>query len=188
MSLNIGIILGSTRPKRAGEAVAKWFMEQTKELKEVNFQFIDLQELNLPFLDEPVPPLVHQYSKDHTHSWAKTVEKLDGFIVITPEYNHSFSAVLKNALDFLNAEWNKKPIAFVSYGAVSGGIRAVEQLRLVAIELKMVPIQPQISITSIWAAIDDKGNIKPENLNGDPLKLTEELLWWAKVLKDARSK
>lgn len=188
MSVSIGVILGSTRPNRAGEAVAKWFMEQTKDFNDVDFQFIDLQDVNLPFLDEPIPPLAHKYSKDHTLNWAKTIDQIDGFIVITPEYNHSFPAVLKNALDYIYTEWNKKPIAFVSYGAVSGGLRAVEHLRQVSIELEMVPIKPQISITSIWSAIDENGNVKAENLNGDPQKLTKELLWWARVLKEARKK
>ncbi len=187
MSISIGVILGSTRPQRAGENVAKWFMEQTKEFTDVNFKFIDLAEVNLPFLDEPIPPSSGQYQNEHTKQWSKTIAGLDGYIVITPEYNHSFSAVLKNALDFVYQEWARKPMGFVSYGATAGGARAVEQLRLVAVELQMVPMREQIIIPYIWEAFED-GKMKDGYVKGALKKVMDELTWWATTLKPAREK
>ena len=186
MSLNIGVILGSTRPNRAGKAVADWFMDQTKQFPDINFNFIDLLELNLPFLDEPIPPLAHKYSKDHTKKWAETVENLDGFVVITSEYNHGYPGSLKNALDFLYQEWNHKPIGFVSYGNVAGGSRSVEQLRQVAVELQMASIKQQILIPVIWEAVKD-GKLDPDKVKGNVKTFIEDLRWWAEVLKTGRT-
>jgi NAD(P)H-dependent FMN reductase len=187
MSLSIGVILGSSRPGRAGEAVGNWFMAETKKYQDLTFNFFDLAKIQLPMFDEPIPPLMHQYQNDHTKQWAESIDAQDGFIIITPEYNHRFPAVLKNAFDYVNAEWNRKPITYVSYGAISGGLRAVEQLRLVAIELHMVPIREQISIPIIWEAAQDN-NVKPEFVKGEMDKMMSDLKWWAEVLKDARAK
>ena len=186
MPLKIGVILGSTRPNRAGEAVAQWFMKQTESYKDVEFQYIDLRDVNLPFFDESIPPLMGQYEHEHTKQWAKTIDALDGFIVVTPEYNHSFPAVLKNAFDFVSKEWNRKAIGFVSYGATSGGIRAVEQLRLVAAELQMASIREQVSIPFIWAAFEG-AEPKERAVFGDPKTLIDEVLWWSEALKTART-
>jgi NAD(P)H-dependent FMN reductase len=187
MSINIAVILGSTRPGRAGESVANWFMEQTKTVstKDATFTLIDLKDINLPMLDEPMPPIMHQYTNEHTKKWAETIGSYDGFVVITPEYNRGYPAVLKNAFDFINLEWNKKPIAFVSYGANSGGLRAAEQLRLVTLELQMAPIREQLSIPLIWEAAENN-TIKPEKVLGNIEVLFKELIWWGKALKAAR--
>lgn len=189
MSLSIGVILGSSRPNRSGEAVAQWFMEQTKNFKEATFTFIDLKDVNLPMFDETTPPLMHQYANDHTKAWAEKIASFDAFIVVTPEYNHSFPAVLKNAFDYVNLEWNKKAIGFVSYGATSGGLRAVEQLRLVAVELQMANVREQISIPFIWEAINpENGSINPDYVKGTPELLIKDVLWWGEALKAARKK
>ena len=128
--LKIGIIVGSTRPGRKAGAVAEWLYEILKSRKDAEFEIVDIAEYNLPLLDEPVPPTLNQYTKAHTKNWSAKIASLDAFIFVTPEYNHGTSAALKNAIDFLFYEWNNKAAGFVSYGG-AGGVRAVENLRLV---------------------------------------------------------
>jgi NAD(P)H-dependent FMN reductase len=188
MSLSIGVILASTRPQRAGEGVAKWFIKQAEQNSGgMNFTLIDLKEVNLPFLDESVPAMMNQYQNEHTKKWAATIDRFDGFVVVTPEYNHSVPAALKNAFDFLYKEWNRKPIAFVAYGADAGGARAVEHLRSIVVQLQMAPISDQILIPSIWSAMED-GKVKAGSLIGDMPRLLHNLEWWAVALKTAREK
>jgi NAD(P)H-dependent FMN reductase len=127
----IGIILGSTRPNRNGEQVAKWVYETAALRSDADFELVDLRDYPLPHLDEPLPPSMGQYQNDHTKEWSDKIASFDGFVIVTPEYNHSTSGVLKNAIDYLYAEWNNKAVGFVSYGAV-GGARAAEQLRLIS--------------------------------------------------------
>jgi NAD(P)H-dependent FMN reductase len=125
----IGSILGSTRPGRHGEAVAPWVHEIASQRTDEESELIHLLDHKLPHLDEALPPSLGQYAEPHTQQWAAKIASLDGFIFVTPEYNHSTSGVLKNAIDFLYAEWNNKAAGFVSYGSL-GGARAVEHLRL----------------------------------------------------------
>src|SRR6266478_1461744 len=118
--LKIAIILGSTRPGRNGEAVAKWVHEIAKKRTDAEFEVVDIKDFNLPLLDEPVPPIMGQYSKPHTKTWATKIGSFDGYVFVAPEYNHGISGALKNAIDFLFAEWNNKAAGFVSYGGASG--------------------------------------------------------------------
>lgn len=122
--LKIAIIIGSTRPGRNGEAVAKWVYEIAQKRTDAEFELVDIKDFNLPLLDEPVPPSMGQYSKPHTKKWAAKIGSFDGYVFVAPEYNHGISGALKNAIDFLFAEWNNKAAGFVSYGSV-GGVRAV---------------------------------------------------------------
>src|SRR5688572_27693303 len=140
--LKIQIIIGSTRPNRFSETPAKWLYEIAKTRKDIKFELIDLRDYPLPFYNEPKSPssMKGDYPNPDVKTWAKKIAGADGYIIISPEYNHGYPAVLKNALDSIYIEWNTKPVGFVSYGSV-GGARAVEQLRQVAVELKMVPIQ-----------------------------------------------
>ncbi len=133
--LRVAIILGSTRPGRNGEAVAQWVYEtaikRASRDKDVQFEYIDIKDFNLPLLDEPIPPSQGQYSLEHTKAWSAKIDSFDAFIFVTPEYNHGIPGALKNAIDFLYREWNNKAAAgFVSYGGV-GSVRSVEHLRLV---------------------------------------------------------
>src|SRR6188768_1523299 len=144
----IGIILGSTRPGRNGEAVAKWVLELAAKRTDAEFELVDLLDYKLPHLDEPVPPSMAQYSQAHTKQWAEKIASFDGFVIVTPEYNHSTSGVLKNAIDYLYAEWNNKAVGFISYGTV-GGARAAEHLRLVAGELQMADVRQQVTFSLI---------------------------------------
>jgi NAD(P)H-dependent FMN reductase len=142
----IGIIIGSTRPGRNGEAVAKWVHEVASRRTDAEFELVDLLDYKLPHLDEALPPSLGQYTQPHTLAWAEKIASFDGFVIVTPEYNHSTSAALKNAIDFLFAEWNNKAVGFVSYGSV-GGARAVEHLRLVAGELMMADVRAQLALS-----------------------------------------
>jgi NAD(P)H-dependent FMN reductase len=142
----IAIIIGSTRPGRNGEAVARWVLEQSASRVDAEYELVDLADFPLPHLDEAVPPSLGQYANDHTKEWAAKIAEFDGYIFVTPEYNHSTSGVLKNAIDYLYAEWNNKAAGFVSYGSV-GGTRAVEHLRLIAAELQMATVRSQVALT-----------------------------------------
>src|SRR4051812_11516294 len=128
--VRIAIIVGSTRPGRNGEAVARWVHDIAARRKDAEFELVDIKSFDLPLLDEPVPPSMGKYTKPHTKAWAAKIDSFDGYVFVTAEYNHGPSGALKNAIDFLYREWNNKAAAFVSYGS-AGGARAVEQLRLV---------------------------------------------------------
>ena len=141
----IGIILGSTRPGRKAESVARWVLDAAVQRGDAEYVLVDIADYGLPLLDEPLPPRMGRYTKPHTLTWAATVAALDGFVFVTPEYNHSTSGVLKNAIDFLYAEWTNKAAGFVSYG-ISGGQRAVEHLRLVMAELQIADVRAQVSL------------------------------------------
>src|SRR2546428_11034091 len=120
--LKIGIIVGSTRPGRKAAAVAKWVHDILKSRKDAEFEVVDIEDYKLPLLDEPVPPIMHQYGQPHTKRWSEKIASLDAYIFVTPEYNHATSAALKNAIDFLYHEWNNKAAGFVGYGGGGGGL------------------------------------------------------------------
>jgi len=143
----IAVILGSTRPGRRGEQVARWVMDHARHRPEAEFELVDLVDHPLPHLDEPLPPMMGQYQNAHTRDWAATISQFDGFVFVTPEYNHSTSGVLKNAIDFLYAEWNNKAMGVVSYGTV-GGTRAAEHLRLIAGELQMADVRTNVALSA----------------------------------------
>ena len=139
--IRIAILTGSTRPGRVNEAVARWVYDLANQRTDAEFELVDIKDFNLPLLDEPVPPSQGQYSKAHTKRWAAKIASFDGFVFVTPEYNHGISGALKNAIDFLYAEWNNKAAGFVGYGS-AGGARAVEHLRLVMAELQVATCAP----------------------------------------------
>ena len=185
--MKIGVILGSTRPGRVGLRVSKWFLNQVQAKQtELEFELIDLDEVNLPFLDEPKSASTREYTKDHTKAWSEKIKEYDGYVLITAEYNHGYPAPLKNALDFLAHEWNRKPVAFVGYGGL-GGTRAVEQLRQVCSELGMAPIWTAVHVRSPARSLDEDGDLLDEgavhaNIDG----FVSELEWWVKALKAAQ--
>jgi NAD(P)H-dependent FMN reductase len=145
--VKIQVIIGSTRKGRYGEKPAHWIFGELNQLEGVEAELVDLRDYPLPFYDEPVSParLNGQYSSPEIMKWSKKVMEADAFIIVAPEYNHGYTAVLKNAFDHLYPEWNHKPVGFLSYVSV-GGARVIEQLRLVAIELQMLPIKNSIHV------------------------------------------
>jgi NAD(P)H-dependent FMN reductase len=140
------VIIASTRPGRVGERVGNWFAAQAREHGGFEVEVADLAELDLPFLDEAAHPRLGRYDHDHTKNWSRLVAASDAFVFVMPEYNYSFTAPLKNAIDFLHNEWAYKPVSFVSYGGLSAGLRAVQALKLVVTTLRMVPTVEAVPI------------------------------------------
>lgn len=185
MVIKLGIIVGSTRPGRNGEAVAKWVLEQAQKRGDANYELVDIESFNLPLLDEPVPPSLGQYSKDHTKAWAAKIDELDGFVFVTPEYNHSTSGALKNAIDFIYSEWTDKAAGFVSYGS-TGGFRAVSHLRGIAAELQIADVRSQVGL-SLYEDFENFSLFKPRPLHDQTLaSMLDQLTGWATALKGLR--
>ena len=176
---NIHVILGSTRQGRSGEKVARWFMAHARARSDLDVELVDLRDWPLPFFDQQVPPMMGGYSDAAQQRWAAQVARADGYVLVTPEYNHGYPAVLKNALDHLFSEWNGKPVAFVGYGGPGGGLRAVEQLRQVVVELEMVPMRQQVAIAGVYAAFDQDGRLAdPEQYDRQAGAVLDELAGW----------
>lgn len=187
--VKIKILTGSSRPGRFNIQPAQWIYDIAKQHEDIDVELIDVADLNLPFLDEPVPPSVNKYSKEHTKQWSKRISEADGFIFVTPEYNHSVSAVLKNAVDYLYHEWSFKPISFISYGASAGGARAVEHWRGIAGETKMYDLREQILLPSYYENLDEQGKYKfTERQETSAAGILKDLTFWAGVMKEARTK
>lgn len=184
--LRIAIILGSTRPGRNGKAVADWVLEQAKGRTAASYDLVDLADFPLPHLDEAVPPSAGQYAADHTKEWAAKIAQYDGFVFVTPEYNHSTSGVLKNAIDYLYAEWNNKAAGFVSYGSLSGA-RAIEHLRGISSELQIAHVRQQVSF-SLFHDFENFSTFTPGAQHADSAQvLFDQLESWAGALKTVRT-
>ncbi len=185
MSAKIGVILGSTRPGRVGATVAQWVMDAAVKRSDATFELIDLVDYPLPHLDEPLPPAMGKYQNAHTQDWAATIGRFDGFVFVTPEYNHSTSGVLKNAIDYLFAEWNNKALGIVSYGTV-GGARAAEHLRLIAGELKMADVRTNVAL-SLFADFQNFSELAPGEHQAQTLEtLLDEVVAWSTALAPLR--
>lgn len=183
--IRIAVILGSTRPGRNGEAVARWVQELVKTRSDAEFELVDIADYKLPLLDEPVPPSQGQYSKPHTRAWAGKIATFDGFIFVTPEYNHGTSGALKNALDFIYKEWNNKAAGFVAYGS-AGGTRAVEQLRLIMAELQIADVRNQVAL-SLFTDFENFTTFKPgAHHEGSVKALLDQVIAWGGAMKRLR--
>jgi NAD(P)H-dependent FMN reductase len=181
----IGIILGSTRPNRNGEQVAHWVLEIASRRHDAYFELLDLRDYPLPHLDEPLPPSLGDYQNEHTKQWAAKITSFDGFVIVTPEYNHGTSGVLKNAIDYLYAEWNNKAVGFVSYGG-TGGARAAEHLRLVAGELQMADVRQQVTL-SLITEFENFSVFKPGDYNLPALNtMLDQVVAWSTALAPLR--
>ena len=184
--LRIAIILGSTRPGRNGEAVAQWVYGIASKRTDAEYELVDVKDYDLPLLDEPVPPSMGQYSKDHTKRWAAKIDTFDAFVFVTPEYNHSTSGALKNAIDYLYKEWNNKAAGFVSYGSASG-TRAVEHLRGIMAELQIADVRAQVML-SLATDFENYSVFKPaarheQTVNG----MLDQLVAWGGAMKTLRA-
>jgi NAD(P)H-dependent FMN reductase len=191
--LRILVILGTTREGRYGDKPAHWIRARLAERDELDVELVDLRDRPLPLFDQPRSPTRvtdGEYGHPVANAWAKEVAAADGFVVVSPEYNHGYSAVVKNAFDWIFREWNRKPIGFVGYGGV-GGARAIEQLRQVAVELEMAPIRRAVHVsfdvyraTMNDAAPADPAKFAPVEPNAK--LMIDELIWWARALAHAR--
>jgi NAD(P)H-dependent FMN reductase len=185
--LNIAIILGSTRPGRNGKAVADWVTDKAAARTAANYELVDLVDHPLPHIDEALPPTMGQYTGEHTKKWAKKIGSYDGFIFVTPEYNHSTSGVLKNAIDYLYAEWNNKAAAFVSYGSL-GGARAIEHLRAILSELQVAHVRQQLSF-SMFTDFENFSTFAPGPQHDEAaVVLFDQLESWAEAMKTVRER
>lgn len=182
----IGIVVGSTREGRFAEKPAHWLLELGKKRTELDFEIVDLRDFPLPFFGEQGSP-AHVGPANEASAWRKKLAELDGFVVLAAEYNHAPTAVLKNALDHARSEWVRKPIAYAGYGGV-GAARAIEQLRMVAIEQQMAPIKSAVHI--LWpdymAANNGADLSSMEHLNQAGAAMLADLSWWTIALKNAR--
>jgi len=177
------VILASTRPGRAGEPIADWFVERAIAHGAFDVELVDLAEVALPFMDEPNHPRLRRYTHEHTKAWAARVDSADAFVFVTPEYNHGLTAPLKNAIDYLHFEWQHKPVGFVSYGGVAAGTRAVQMLKQVVTALKMLPLFEAVNIPFHTQFIDEEGVLEANEVMVkaaaamlDELVLTEAML------------
>ena len=183
--LRIAVIVGSTRPGRNGKAVADWVLAQASGRPGAAYELVDLVDYPLPHLDEPLPPSMGQYAGEHTKAWAQKISAYDGFVFVTPEYNHSTSGVLKNAIDYLYAEWNNKAAAFVAYGAL-GGARAIEHLRGISAELQIADVRQQLSF-SLFTDFENFSTFRPAAVQHDlAATMFDQLEAWAGALKQLR--
>jgi NAD(P)H-dependent FMN reductase len=167
--------------------VAEWVFNYVKKYKEFNTELVDLAEVNLPLFDEPNHPRLKQYTKEHTKRWSAIVDSADCFILVTPEYNFGMPPSVKNALDYLYAEWNYKPIGFVSYGGVSGGTRSVQMIKATVTTLKMMPMYEAVNIPFFTKNINDEEKfiaVEAQEKGADAMM--KELLKWTKALKGLR--
>jgi NAD(P)H-dependent FMN reductase len=158
------VIVASTRPGRVGRKVADWFVEQAIANGTFEIEVVDLAELALPFVDEPNHPTLRQYTKQHTLDWSAKVAAAEAFVFVMPEYNFAFNAPLKNAIDFLFHEWHYKPVGFVSYGAVSGGLRAVQMMKQVVTAVKMFPLYEAVPISFVRKRITESGEFEADDV------------------------
>ena len=178
--LRVAVIVGSTREGRFGATVAQWFAGQARQRADMLVDVVDLAELDLPSVlaNQPSPAV---------EAYAERIEQADAFVVVTPEYNHSFPAGLKQAIDLLRTPWMRKPVAFVSYGGLAGGLRAVEQLRTVFAELHAMTIRETVSFHRFPELFDDRGElIDPTGPAAAAKVMLDDLVWWATALRTAR--
>lgn len=183
--LKVAVIIGSTRPGRNGEAVAHWVHDLAAKRTDAEFELVDLKDFNLPHLDEAAPAVTGQYGRPHTRKWAAKVASFDAYVFVTPEYNHSTSGALKNAIDFLYTEWNNKAAGFVSYG-VAGGSRAVEHLRLIMSELQVADVRAQVAL-SLVTDFENFSVLKPAAQHEDALTtMLDQVIAWGEALRPLR--
>jgi NAD(P)H-dependent FMN reductase len=182
------IVIASTRPGRVGLPVARWFERKARDHGAFEVDVADLAEINLPMMDEPSHPRLRRYVHQHTRDWSARVEAADAFVFVMPEYNFGFNAPLKNALDYLNAEWQYKPVGFVSYGGVSAGTRAVQMLKQVVTALKMMPVPEAVSIPFVAQFLDESRDIRPNDvMEQAAAAMLDELQRWEAALRPLRT-
>jgi NAD(P)H-dependent FMN reductase len=191
--MTISVIVGSTRQNRFSEKPARWILQELRKREAIEARLLDLRDFPMPFFDEPVPPAApgrQPYKHDVVKKWTEQIAVSDGFVFVTAEYNYGPPAVLKNAIDWVYPEWNRKAAAFVSYGAALGA-RAVQQLREAAIEVQMAPVRSSVHIpaATLWAHFRG-GDVEQglAELEKQANVMINDLLWWTTALKTARER
>lgn len=188
MALRLHTIICSTRPGRVGPAVARWFHGFAERHGKFDAHLIDLAEFNLPVYDEPHHPRLQKYEHAHTRTWSESVAAADAYVFVTPEYNYCPPPSFVNALNYVYNEWNYKPCGFVSYGGVSGGMRAVQLEKQLAITVKMMPMVEGVAVPMVMQQLDEARNFRSNELIDDSAKtMLDELFKWATALQSMRS-
>jgi len=186
--VKVGIIIASTRPGRVGLPVGQWVSERAAEHTGFEVKVLDLAEIDLPFMDEPNHPRLRQYIHRHTKDWSAAIDDLDAFVFVHPEYNYGMTAPLKNAIDYLNQEWQYKPVGLVSYGGLSGGTRAAQMIKQVVTTLKMMPLPEAVAIPFVNQYFDDEQRFQPTESMENSLEIMfRELERWAIALQPLRA-
>ena len=184
-TMRIAIIAGSTRPNRKARDVAEWVHGIAADRTDAKYVLVDVRDFNLPLLDEGVPPLYGQYANSHTKEWAAKIAGFDGFVFVTPEYNHSTSAALKNAIDFLFSEWHNKAAGFVGYCG-AGGVRAVEHLRQIMGELMVADVRTAVAL-SLFEDFENFAAFRPREAHVQTVGLMlDQLVAWSGALRSLR--
>jgi NAD(P)H-dependent FMN reductase len=184
--LKVAIVTGSTRPGRKSDTVARWVHGIAAKRTDASFEVVDIADFDLPLLDETMPPIMGQYSRPHTKAWAEKIGGFDAFVFVTPEYNHSTSGALKNAIDYLFREWNDKAAGFVGYGG-AGGTRAVEHLRLIMAEVKVAGVRAQVAL-SMFTDFENFSTFKPAAHQEAAVKaMVDDLVPWGEALRALRA-
>lgn len=187
MPLRLNIIIASTRPGRVGPAVAEWFHGVARKHGSFDAELVDLADFGLPVYDEPRHPRMQKYEHEHTRRWSESVASADAFALVTPEYNFGPTPALLNALNYVYNEWSYKPAAFVSYGGVSGGLRAVQVTKLTLTTLKVVPILEAVTVPMVSEHLKE-GRFEAKEIHAQSADaLLSELHRWAEALKPMRS-
>jgi NAD(P)H-dependent FMN reductase len=190
-SVRIGVVLASVREGRRGEALARWIHGLVAARPEVAAELLDLRDWSLlPYAHKDSPGVAEKSFAPGSveRRWAEKISSLDGFLIVTPEYNHGYPSSLKSAIDAIYAPWNHKPVGFVSYGGFAAGARAVEQLRLVAVELRMAPVRDEVNVRLVGYAADERGQPADPVYAKKAGAMIDDLLWWARVLKEGRER
>lgn len=184
--MKLKIIIASNRPERLGDQIGAWITDYASQNTDFDIGVLDLAEINLPFLDEPHPPMMNQYTKKHTKQWSKSIDAADAFIVVTPEYNLTMPASLVNAVDYLNREWKRKPVGFVGYG-ITGAVRAIQAEKLLFTTLNMMPIPYIVTLIGVYKPAVETYEVQEQH-EKDARRMLNELYIWAEALKGLRDK
>lgn len=180
------VIIASTRPGRIGPAVAHWVVDAAQRQGSFDVELVDLAEVDLPLYDEPSHPVLGQYVHDHAKAWSKIVQRADAFVFVMPEYNHGYNAALKNALDYLHVEWNDKAVGLVSYGGISGGLRATAVLRPTLVALRMVPIADHVPLPLVTQHMEDGRFIPTDIHEAGATAMVAQLARMTEILRTLR--
>ncbi len=187
--MKLKVIIGSTRPSRKGPIMARWFVQYATQHSDFEIEVLDLKKIDLPLMDEIEHPMRKQYNNEHTKHWSRAIDEADAFVFVTPEYNYSFPAPLKNALDYLHNEWKEKPAGFVSYGGISAGTRSVQALKMPLTTLSIVPLTQAVNIPFFWEFINKDGEFAPNEITINATQvMLDKLQDWAIALKGMREK
>lgn len=186
--INLLVIIASTRPGRVGLPVGTWIADVAREHGAYEVTIADLKEIDLPLMNEPNHPRLRQYTHEHTKQWSAMVEAADAYLFVMPEYNFAMTAPLKNAIDYLSLEWGYKPVGLVSYGGLSGGLRAAQMVKQTVTALKMMPVSEAVALPMVGQSIDDDGNFAAsDSATRSAGAMLNEVRRWAIALQPLRN-